>query len=308
MTRDTRDYMEAMELKRRNLPSSLFRYRSWSKNTLREIETDSIFLSPPDKFNDIFDSWLGCGWRTLVEESKEDVRKKIQERYTDPSELQKIMDTDNWVRNLIFDTGEREGRNSEAVYQAFQTALEKGAELVETQFNKVLRKTVRIACFTTKHDNLPLWYHYAKDYSEKTKCIDYAGVCLEYEISHGKVAPIFIDSLFPVSYQLQMPDMIQLVKNYPFQAFKYPAMLKNVDWAYEDEWRLILTLGDVYLSPENIPESAWEDGMEYHFLPVKAVYMGNQIMTSHSEYSGGLVPPIRDRIPANRAMIPMCFQ
>lgn len=26
------------------------------------------------------------------------------------------------------------------------------------------------------------------------------------------------------------------------------------------------------------------------------------------EYSGLRVPPIRDRIPANRAMIPLCFQ
>ena len=27
-----------------------------------------------------------------------------------------------------------------------------------------------------------------------------------------------------------------------------------------------------------------------------------------AEYSGLRVPPIRDRIPANRAMIPLCFQ
>jgi len=30
--------------------------------------------------------------------------------------------------------------------------------------------------------------------------------------------------------------------------------------------------------------------------------------TSIAEYSGLRVPPIRDRIPANRAMIPLCFQ
>lgn len=31
-------------------------------------------------------------------------------------------------------------------------------------------------------------------------------------------------------------------------------------------------------------------------------------LVCETEYSGLRVPPIRDRIPANRAMIPLCFQ
>ena len=36
--------------------------------------------------------------------------------------------------------------------------------------------------------------------------------------------------------------------------------------------------------------------------------LADTLGTTDTEYSGGWVPPIRDRIPANRAMIPMCFQ
>jgi hypothetical protein len=34
----------------------------------------------------------------------------------------------------------------------------------------------------------------------------------------------------------------------------------------------------------------------------------NAYENRETEYSGLRVPPIRDRIPANRAMIPLCFQ
>lgn len=43
-------------------------------------------------------------------------------------------------------------------------------------------------------------------------------------------------------------------------------------------------------------------------LTLREIAASLQVSQHTIEYSGLRVPPIRDRIPANRAMIPLCFQ
>ncbi len=48
--------------------------------------------------------------------------------------------------------------------------------------------------------------------------------------------------------------------------------------------------------------------MKKNTCKIAGDYLGISSMAVSIEYSGVWVPPIRDKIPANRAMIPMCFQ
>ena len=64
------------------------------------------------------------------------------------------------------------------------------------------------------------------------------------------------------------------------------------------------------------PNQKWLTDITEFAIPAGKVYLSSIVdcfdgmlpAWTISEYSGLRVPPIRDRIPANRAMIPLCFQ
>lgn len=83
------------------------------------------------------------------------------------------------------------------------------------------------SCFSTKWDNLLMWSHYADSYR---------GFCVGYQIYEGT----FIDQdarhrcqTWPVSYFQKAP-------NFPLHADALIKTAKPIDWAYEDEYRLLL--------------------------------------------------------------------
>ena len=290
LAEDGRTYGKALRLKEKNLPPSLFRYRSWNECTLEEIRSDTIFLSPLDGFNDIFDSWVGCSLDGLTGVSRMMAGNMMPNPGLFKKELNRIIDTidpKQKFKSMLFDLG---GKEPESRFETLALETDKNAAELEENLNRIIRTMARIACFTTKPVNMPMWYHYAKGGAVPAgtgtgmdTSNDYAGLCLEYDMTQADRIPAVIENILPVNYQSRMPDMMMILKEHPSQVRRYAATLKNKDWSYEDEWRLILSLGDFYRSPEEIPEEVWTDGIKYQFLPVKAVYMGDQVKPENRE-------------------------
>jgi len=143
-------------------------------------------------------------------------------------------------------------------------------EKVNGVMNDVVRTTSRVACFTEKLTNLPMWAHYACQHS---------GICMEYDIK--SIESEYIKSrLFPVFYVRKLPSFVSLSQRkqmLPFMMTDYLAIHKLEDWKYEKEWRLVIVPGHEGYSEETMRKDMKGKGMAHKFSRPKKVYLGAKI-------------------------------
>ena len=103
------------------------------------------------------------------------------------------------------------------------------------QMHAVLGKLLRIACFTTRPLNGPMWTHYGCFFDGNGGVTPHGGLCIEYEVNENwRLA-----GLRPVEYVEKRPEINLLARDSLEAQFAYATRVKSPDWAYEDEWRLV---------------------------------------------------------------------
>ncbi len=267
---------EARELKKNNLPKKLYRYRSFTKKNgiqrLYEIENGKLYLSRPEDFNDLFDVSSQLRHDSFSEYHRKDTFEETFRNKISQEDYEMIFQSEDWYDRLM-----EYGANIEAPEgmkdqwkASINGAIRKEFELLNEDINKMVRKSIRCACFTTKPDNGSMWANYADDHH---------GICLEYDTS--KIENIYqINRLFPVYYVDKLPDMVyDMMKNrYPtFMFFEYLAIHKTKEWAYEDEWRLVYDASSFYWSKNDIPEEYWKTGKLINFICPSKIFLGARI-------------------------------
>ena len=146
--------------------------------------------------------------------------------------------------------------------------------ILNQYFNYTLQTALRVASFSEKLTNLPMWSHYANEHK---------GICFEYDISKI-VDPYIKNRLFPVKYAPSLPNAIALMeermaehKQPSFTLYDYFAMSKLDDWAYEKEWRLIINLGLEMVKQEDAEGKLAGQGMLHWFEKPSKIYFGAKI-------------------------------
>lgn len=154
-------------------------------------------------------------------------------------------------------------KNFNDVWQrSFYNAIQK--EYIDDVQNSL--KNFRISCFAESPYSILMWSHYANQHK---------GFCLEYEIPpYSKSNELLFHSIHPVIYSdtristleqhlnyLKLPKMTNEIL---WDIYKYGLLIKNIDWKYQNEWRLIL-LDDML--PNN----------NCKFFKINKVYLGNKM-------------------------------
>lgn len=238
------EFDKVVAIKEDFIPDRLYKYCSVNENAINNLNDSVVYLSWPNDFNDPYDAGFllnGCSLYPMT--------------------------TDIAISNFEIKTGTcfsdegkkllKQGKSlTEAVLEGFpddrfdkkipREKLKEVGEQIEKKYlcsivkelENNIKRTLRICCFTTRLDNMSMWHHYANGHS---------GICIEYD-THG-FCNIFRRLLFPVIYgetrfdasrYLQnIRDMKQRPRLFPF----YASIFKSKDWAYEDEWRLVIPGG-----------------------------------------------------------------
>ena len=101
--------------------------------------------------------------------------------------------------------------------------------------HQILGKLLRIACFTTRPLNGPMWTHYG-NFSDGNGCITpHGGLCIEYAVDDSWRQA----GLQPVEYVEKRPEVNILARDRIEAQLAYATRVKSPDWAYEEEWRLV---------------------------------------------------------------------
>ena len=211
-------------------PSLLYKYESFSTQSLENLKNQVIYFGSPSRFNDPYDCAL---FPSIAEPSDADV-EKIRAHYLGQPDIpdearQKFMQSSVSALRAIF--------------------LQTGQDVLDAEVEKFLSQR-GVSCFAERPDNLLMWSHYSGHHK---------GFCLEFDT---KGEPF--KKIYQVKYTSQMPsfDLVPMLCADDFDQIKDLFCTKSMDWQYEREWRALHreagtaytypseALKGIYLGPE----------------------------------------------------------
>ena len=273
LTKDAENIKKALKLKQENLPQKFYRYRTATDTKYLESEfCGNIFLPYIGTLNDPFDTCsvlnsnrLGDNFAPRV--FREDLEDQLG--YKLPDEL--FLGA-NWYEKTTEFFLSKQLLNIEE-YQEMKKILKDEAEGVmkrtNSSFNEKAWALLRVACFSEKLNNLPMWNHYANAHK---------GICFEYDIKNIMGNTNLTDRIFPVYYVDCLPTAAQFLEKHRKDAFvgmfEYFAIHKLEDWSYEKEWRLVINLMHENHRLEEVFGPLNGQGINYEFLRPSKVYIG----------------------------------
>lgn len=262
------------------------RFRNYSTMAL---ESNEVFLSSPSAFDDVFDSEIYVSW-----EEFETFRIKTFARWSKCcfdenmsteeianiflGHLNGIIQTDKDLETAF----DMEGYGELEKLQAQGAILRLKIEITKNHLGVALRNIIiqeydafikelqlkfRVACFTTTPVSQLMW---GASYANEHK-----GFCLEYTVTLDKEYEEIIHNIRPVVYCKTRRPVTQAIlnaynKNWDLSALRdlylNGVLRKSIDWAYQNEWRLLLP-----------PQEHGQSGFTKKFFPITKVYLGNRM-------------------------------
>jgi Protein of unknown function (DUF2971) len=283
---------EAIELRDRNKPDSLYRYRSLeNEREFKNIERQQVWLSSPFCFNDPFDSSFSILHREfrLTESAQRENIARLSQIVGDKlseseiEELAKFLDnSDERFTSLFQKAFPEEQPESANAMLAIRPIVEAYRSKHVQELNQFVKQNISVCCFCEARDSTLMWSHYANQHH---------GCCVEFDVRRLFV-PDGIGFLFPVVYKDKLFDVTRYFSATAAGggnnlAAMIAACHKDKAWAYEQEWRIVLL-------------SAYPEGQNSLSIPVKSISIG--VRTGRTDQERLFEIARKLRVPLYRAV------
>ena len=147
-------------------------------------------------------------------------------------------------------------------------------KILQGEFNnktKNIKNTFKTSCFATTPYSQLMWGGAYADF--------HRGFCLEYTVlpDNENYKKIFYN-LFPVIYSkiranitslIAIQEDTEITNEYVWNLYFNGALRKSIDWAYQNEWRLLLPI-----------KSDNPKDLNIKFFPITKVYLGNRMSSN----------------------------
>ncbi|MFP3801819.1 DUF2971 domain-containing protein [Paraburkholderia sp. SIMBA_027] len=259
----------AYMLKQQNLPRSVFKYRGVNEYSLANLRDNQVWLADPKTFNDPYDCSVFVDLDAMADASFK----------SPPNELLQLMRTR--FPPEIVDTFQAAVTGSDNPFEALvnavatelpadqrpgiATALKEAFSQVNRQYavrnSDRFKEAFKVCSFSERVDSTLMWAHYANYHK---------GFCVEYSMEGFTPSDPLTRFMYPVIYAehpFNATESIQTVgtASHNNLYLNKAGLIKSTDWAYEKEWRLIISNG--------LLKSAQSFGMP----TPKCVYLGSHI-------------------------------
>ena len=236
------DIEGAFALKHHHLPKTLYKFRSFTKSHLDALQRGVLYRSPPDAFNDPFDTAAF-------------IKSDLVNRAITPEEIKRLM-TASTGSIAAGNFGElAKGNLIEDILRSYSDSKPLGVSASFTQTQRILteinvareedaierlssdlRSGTSVLSLSEALTSILMWSHYAKDHS---------GFAIAYKINTLPKLHPFCRTCFPVIYTDKPRNMSRYVfgENLNNLWLTFASMMKFSDWSYEKEWRVVLPLG-----------------------------------------------------------------
>ena len=189
-----------------NIPEKLFKYESFSIQSLLNLKNQTIYFSSPSGFNDPYD----CA---LKAELNDPTTEELQA-------LKKLYLSKKWPAHVI------EGLKAKPL-EKLKPILVRAARDAHEKVIETFIEHRGVSCFSEVNDELLMWAHYADKYQ---------GFCLEFSTDTE-----LFEKAKKVKYVDKMPslNMFSIYENGQRQQILELFCTKSKAWKYEKEWRVI---------------------------------------------------------------------
>jgi hypothetical protein len=283
-----------------NMPLKLYKYFPNSVKdengnkinySIQALKNNTVFMQSPSEFDDVYDSDISMDFfeyerlrlieyccRCEIETREEDSTQEIGDRLLQTlvlsfnstgsfnsafmkkpdSEIEQLSNESFGLKLLL------EYNKINDIGQALANVIRFNYE----EYAKKLKTIFRTSCFTTEPYSQLMWGGAYAD------C--HRGFCVEYTVlPNDKNYEEVYQNLFPVIYCKTRPDMTKRLVNMQDKEFteeslwdiySHGALRKSIDWAFQNEWRLLLPM-------------RCENEFDYNVkvFPITKVYLGNRM-------------------------------
>lgn len=274
------DFNEYINVLSEILPKKLYRYFDHSNNKIDLLLSNRIAITSPLEFNDSYDSlatfekevenrYYGKVEFTIqkILNSADSKVKELKSNIINKGVLLEKVDYPEKIRVIKEEHQKLLGDNDGPEYMELRSCIYRLNDF--TGFNNPRLgdyvSDSKVCCFSASKNNTLMWAHYGR--MNSGFCIEYDTSSIIDDIKNGKylfVPVIYSDKMYDDDPYPISEKTISLLWNLP------QFMYKKSDWAYEQEWRLV------------IPDC--KDNSLY-FPNIKQIFLGTNFK-NYNKYSG----------------------
>mgnify|MGYP002860739553 CR=1 FL=1 len=259
--------------------------------SIQALKDNTVFLQSPMNFDDCYDSDISIDYpvyerQTLIEYCRRCSISINTELSTNEignlflGAIVKSLNEHHNYENIFSEEPKTEIEKLEnrifckSLHLEMQKTTDLGlavSRIILEEYNNLLTKlksTFRVSCFTTSPFSQLMW---GGSYAD-----EHLGFCLEYTVlpTDKEFTDIFYN-LFPMIYCKTRKDISEKIvtmkdKNDSFDSlwniYFHGALRKSIDWAFQNEWRLLLPLKSNNKADYNVK-----------FFPITKVFLGNRM-------------------------------
>ena len=284
-----------------NMPMKLYKYfpnLSTEKDgekvnySIQALENNTVFMQTPSEFDDVYDSDINFDFNEYEYLRLSEYCNRCQVDISNLSTSKEIGNALIRALRQSFEatkdfhaafkkqpTSEMEKLSNELFISRLRLELsnketyfgEPLSRIIRQEFQEYsldLKNTFRISCFTTTPYSQLMW---GGAYANCHK-----GFCAEYSVlPHEECYHDIYYNLFPLIYCKLRPNMTQhivkmqdteITEEELWDIYFHGALRKSIDWAFQNEWRLLLPM-------------RCKDTLNYNikFYPITKIFLGNRM-------------------------------
>jgi hypothetical protein len=226
----------------------IFRFMSASRG-VRTLTEKRLEASNPMSLNDPFEL------SPTIDVSKFD-REKFRQIALKEGMIREAYKRKPLVGESYPDFKARHLRNLDPFLDERMRDAEQNLMRTATNFKRMASEHWRLVCFSRNVHSGLLWSHYARSHT---------GVALEFDTNDTFISQVPAEDVVNVLYSIRRPEFEPCFDDESAfrAAFQNICGSKHIDWAYEEEVRLILAVSALQ-----------NDHMPFVDNPVRAVYLG----------------------------------
>lgn len=242
------DFNGACRIKGKHIPQRLFKYVSLSARKEEKFDAlinDLIWVSDPAGMNDPYDSGLYFLKNTLGDfliknDFDSFAREAKLAKFFSLEEIKRIdssPDLQEGIIHLLKEKFPERAWEIERIQPFLEDVQNHWHEQLLNQFNRTLKSSLKISCFSECPDSLLMWSHYAGIHT---------GICIEYNFSNLPITDYANRFVYPVIYAQNFYDATTLLKECSYAPVILPllaSLYKSPEWSYEKEWRMVVAGG-----------------------------------------------------------------
>lgn len=252
-----KDFKNAILIKEKYFPNSLFKYRPLNDYALENLENNTVWLADITTLNDPFEAELLFDFNLSVKNffSSKEFNNSFKDKFGFP-----ISDIE--IKNIVNSANPFDSYYNLCKKNNIELKLkeEKDLTTIENYWNEVNKENknkVRICSLSERNDSLLMWSHYASQHE---------GICIEYDYSNFHKYKAFLQPVHYTNELCKIDKFDDLTGINVLMASTY----KSKEWSYENEWRLTVTPNE-NINSNIIPAP----------IPL-AIYVGTRFNLNHS--------------------------